>query len=153
MPSEGDKCPVDHSARGTWGGIVSSPEQPQSCPGAASSSSSSSHLPNPHGAHVPPTLPNDRETSSIPRKDGENWVYPSQAQFFAAMARKQHNPRASDMKVVVPIHNAVNERAWKEVMDWEAGMGGDACGGVKLVSFKGRPGDMSLKARWRSLLG
>jgi cytochrome c heme-lyase len=57
------------------------------------------------------------------------------------------------MKVVVPIHNAVNERAWKEVMDWEAGMGGDACGGVKLVSFKGRPGDMSLKARWRSLLG
>lgn len=57
------------------------------------------------------------------------------------------------MKVVVPIHNAVNERAWTELMKWEAGQGGDQCGGVKLVSFKGRPKDLSPRARWKTLLG
>lgn len=69
------------------------------------------------------------------------------------MARKNHNPQATDMKVIVPIHNAVNERAWGEVMKWETGQGGDKCGGVKLVSFKGRPKERSLKARWKTLWG
>ena len=147
MPSEGEKCPVDHSVRGTWGGVLPSRAPSKGC------AASSSDTPQAPSHDAPPSLPKDRETSSIPRKDGENWVYPSQAQFFAAMARKQHNPRASDMRVVVPIHNAVNERTWKEVMDWENGRGGEFCGGVKLDSFKGRPGDMSLKARCRSLLG
>jgi cytochrome c heme-lyase len=80
-------------------------------------------------------------------------VYPSEAQFFAAMARKNHNPQASDMKTIVPIHNAVNERAWSEVLKWEAGRGGAKCGGVKLVNFKGRPNDMSPKARLMTFLG
>ena len=59
-------------------------------------------------------------------------MYPSQAQFYAAMARKSHNPQEADMKVIVPIHNAVNERAWAEVMKWETGQGGEQCGGVYL---------------------
>lgn len=57
------------------------------------------------------------------------------------------------MKTIVPIHNAVNERAWAEVMKWEAGRGGEACGGVKLVNFKGKPNERSPKARWKMLLG
>jgi cytochrome c heme-lyase len=57
------------------------------------------------------------------------------------------------MKTIVPIHNAVNERAWAEVMKWEAGRGGDKCGGVKLVNFKGKPGERSLRARWKGLIG
>ena len=80
-------------------------------------------------------------------------MYPSQAQFYAAMARKNHNPQEVDMKVVVPIHNAVNERAWMEIMKWEAGQGGERCGGVKLVSFKGRPNDRTPRAWFYSLLG
>jgi len=80
-------------------------------------------------------------------------VYPSEAQFYAAMARKDHDPKAPDMKVVVPIHNAVNERAWAHIKEWEAGRGGDCCGGIRLVSFKGRPGDPSPKARILTLLG
>jgi cytochrome c heme-lyase len=92
-------------------------------------------------------------TSSIPKGSNENWVYPSEAQFFAAMSRKNHNPEAADMRVVVPIHNAVNERAWAEVLSWEAGRGGEKCGGVKLATFKGRPGDISPRARWNTLLG
>ena len=70
-----------------------------------------------------------------------------------AMERKNHNPQTSDMKTIVPIHNAVNERAWGEIIKWEAGRGGEGCGGVRLVNFKGKPGQMSPKARWKSLLG
>jgi len=139
--SSADKCPVDHSTRSAWAGVAPS--------GAACSSSSSPPTPPPS----PSSLSKDREVSSIPRADGEKWVYPSQAQFYAAMARKQYDPQESDMKVIVPIHNAVNERAWGEVMSWEAGQGGDKCGGVKLVSFQGRPGDLSPRARWKTLLG
>ena len=126
-----DSCLVDQTTRSTWGTLF--------------------------GRGGPPTNPYslsaDREVSSIPRTGDENWVYPSEAQFFAAMARKDHNPHASDMKTIVPIHNAVNERAWAEVMKWEAGRGGESCGGVKLVNFKGRPNDMSPKARVMTLLG
>lgn len=130
-----DKCPVDHTARSSWTSWFSSePSQPAAAPSNAQ-------------------LPVDREVSSIPRVDGSNWVYPSQAQFFAAMERKNHNPHAPDMKVIVPIHNAVNERAWAELMKWEEGQGGEKCGGLKLVSFKGRPKDRTPRARWRMLLG
>ncbi|TDL27263.1 cytochrome c and c1 heme-lyase [Rickenella mellea] len=169
-----EKCPVDKSSRQTWRRLLpwsSTPTHsnphPESnsvtprrdeCPIDHSSSkftSNTSHT-NPHDtdtAITHPSLPSDREISSIPRADGERWVYPSQAQFYAAMARKNHNPQASDMNVVVPIHNAVNERAWGEVLAWEAGRGGEKCGGVKLVSFKGRPGQLSIRARVKTLLG
>ncbi|KAM5539025.1 hypothetical protein V8D89_007248 [Ganoderma adspersum] len=141
--SSADKCPVDHTQRSSWTSSILS-RQSQDGHGAA-------ELPN--TPLPPPSLPLERETSSIPRVDGENWVYPSQAQFYAAMARKNHNPRESDMKVVVPIHNAVNERAWGEIMKWETRQGGDKCGGVRLVSFKGRPNDRSPRAWFYSLLG
>ncbi|KAF7322535.1 Cytochrome c heme lyase [Mycena chlorophos] len=131
-----DKCPVDHSksqpSKSTWATLFSSP--------TASTSTQSS-------------LSTERETSSIPKADDGKWVYPSEAQFFAAMARKNHNPQAGDMKTIVPIHNAVNERAWAEVMQWEAGRGGEACGGVKLVNFRGKPGEMSPRARVKTFMG
>ena len=137
-----DKCPVDPSAQssssssGGWGRLSGS--------GAAAATAPASRSAR---------LPTDREVSSIPRVDGSNWVYPSQSQFYSAMERKNHNPHAPDMKVIVPIHNAVNERAWSEVMKWEAGQGGDQCGGTKLVSFKGRPKDRTPRAYWKMLLG
>ncbi|KAJ6500457.1 cytochrome C1 heme lyase, partial [Mycena sanguinolenta] len=143
-----DKCPVDHSnntpsSTSAWSRLFSS-----------SSSSSSSNAPE-------STLSTTREVSSIPRgpstspsdESNGNWVYPSESQFFAAMARKQHNPHAADMKTIVPIHNAVNERAWGEIMRWEAGRGGEACGGVRLVTFKGRPDERSVRARWKMIMG
>jgi len=128
-----DQCPVDHSTSSTWSSLFSSHPRPSSAT----------------------NLSTDREVSSIPKSNNEegNWVYPSEAQFFAAMARKNHNPQTADMKTIVPIHNAVNERAWAEILKWEAGKGGEACGGVKLVNFKGRPNDKSPRARWKMLLG
>lgn len=130
------KCPVDHAS---------------ACPVAHGDSKPPS--PSPSSASAPPGLGTSRVTSSIPRADGSKWEYPSEAQFFAAMARKQHNPRATDMPVVVPIHNAVNERAWMHVLDWEHDQGGERCGGVKLVSFMGKPAQRSWRASWRVLLG
>ncbi|KAF8644151.1 hypothetical protein AX16_008678 [Volvariella volvacea WC 439] len=131
-----DKCPVDHtsaasSSAAVWAHLGASGRAPLS----------------------EANLSRDREMSSIPRASEGNWVYPSEAQFFAAMARKNHNPHAADMKTIVPIHNAVNERAWSEILKWEAGRGGEACGGPKLVTFKGRPQERSPKARLKMLLG
>lgn len=96
-------------------------------------------------------LATDREVSSIPRalpgvntagnestkpannekdtghdeKSG-NWIYPSEKMFFDAMKRKSYDPQETDMRTIVPIHNAVNERAWHEIKQWEKGRGADA---------------------------
>lgn len=80
-------------------------------------------------------------------------MYPSQAQFYSAMQRKNHNPRAEDMETIVPIHNAVNERAWREVLKWEKGLGGEACGGVQLLNFVGKPKERTVKAWVNVMLG
>jgi cytochrome c heme-lyase len=127
-----DTCPVDDTSRSTWSRFFSS---------------------SPNIPASPTSLSLEREVSSIPKPNEGNWVYPSEAQFYAAMARKDHNPQAADMKTIVPIHNAVNERAWSEIMKWESGRGGEACGGVQLVNFKGRPNDKSPKAHLNMLLG
>lgn len=124
-----------------------------------------------------PRLSTQRVVSSIPRFEPENgptaadaaekgpggmerdpsgsgnWVYPSEQQFFLAMLRKNHKPRAEDMATIVPIHNLVNEKAWQEVLKWEKGRGGEKCGGVRLVSFKGRPKDRTPKAWINTALG
>jgi cytochrome c heme-lyase len=159
------KCPIDHSTRSTWHNLASLPP----------------------GHPLPPStkpLSTKREVSSIPRgpsvqKDSTEiegdgrWVYPSEAQFYAALLRKHQvappaepsnsshgeetsaavatsgvkdhgmvevdasgaavtngnvvkPPRADDMRVVVPIHNAVNEQTWAKVLQWEAEQGGES---------------------------
>ncbi|KAI5477426.1 Armadillo repeat containing protein [Pseudohyphozyma bogoriensis] len=108
----------------------------------------------------------DREISSIPRwrapdpsasasgppKEDEKWVYPSPSSFFSALARKNRAPNPDDMPVVVPIHNAVNERVWEQVLQWEREAGAKDSE-VRLVSFVGRPKDFTPRARWRNLIG
>jgi cytochrome c heme-lyase len=177
-PVDPDICPVDEGTRKAW---LARQNGQDSTAGQVSNSSSAMALLNTrHDSHktvtvAPSNLSRDRVTSSIPRwaKEEEgspeassssspksttssNWVYPSPNQFYSAMSRKNHNPRAEDMNVVVPIHNAVNERAWKEILEWER-MGDErsweSCGGPKLVSFKGRPKDITWKAWSRSWLG
>ena len=93
-----------------------------------------------------------------------NWVYPSESQFFHAVLRK-HSPSslpssggdpstlAATMPTIIPIHNAVNERAWSLIKTWE-GSTSAACGGPKLASFRGLgAGALSPKARFNSLMG
>lgn len=108
-------------------------------------------------------LDTEREHSSIPRggnvsKDGEVWVYPSQQMFFNAMKRKNWDAKEEDMKVVVPIHNAVNEMCWMKILEWEKMAKSlsdeDAkCEKPMLTKFQGKPTDMTPKARIRTLFG
>lgn len=98
-------------------------------------------------------LPANSEKDTGHDKDSGNWIYPSQEMFFNAMQRKGHSANPSDMQNVVPIHNAVNERAWNQIKDWEKGWGGERCGGPRLVSFAGDSKALTPKARWKSLMG
>lgn len=95
---------------------------------------------------TPKSLGVDREVSTIPRaspvnqdagvkpansekesgvSESGNWIYPSEKMFFEAMKRKGYSSDAKDMKTIVPIHNAVNERAWKEIKEWERPWGSE----------------------------
>lgn len=58
------------------------------------------------------------------------------------------------MGAVVPIHNAVNERTWSEILGWE-GLGKAQAKEAmpKLVSFSGDSQKLTPRARWLSMLG
>lgn len=98
-------------------------------------------------------LPANGERESGHDRESGNWIYPSQSMFFAAMKRKGHEPSAPDMETIVPIHNAVNERAWAEIKEWEAGRGAEECGGPRLVSFAGDSKALTPRARWNGFMG
>lgn len=140
------------------------PIPPASCP-LGHGASSSDPVPDRDSRT---SLPTEREVSSIPRyqenesQEQANWVYPSPAQFYSALTRKkQHSPQANDMYTVVPIHNAVNERVWQQVLEWEAGYGRGAFdrwprsgkSGPMLCTFRGRPNDRSPRAWLKVLSG
>ncbi len=141
--SAAKQCPVDHTAQ-------ASSSQPSSWTSRLSSLLWSSPTAGPGAPATPRAgLETDRVISTIPRSAGDpssacpldhgasanpannevesgadaasgNWVYPSEKMFFDAMKRQGYDARVADMKTVVPIHNAVNERAWKEIREWEA---------------------------------
>merc|ERR1712183_917225 len=56
------------------------------------------------------------------------------------------------MAMVVAIHNAVNERAWREILRYEQ-LHKAECATPMLMRFLGRPGELSPKARFLSHLG
>ncbi|KAM6516289.1 Cytochrome c1 heme lyase [Fusarium falciforme] len=172
------KCPVDHTAQAkpkSWSQTLTS-----YLPWSSSSPAPppAHHPPTPHDG-----LDTDRVVSTIPRTSGGpavcpvdhgkeepakpanhemetgldpsgNWVYPSEKMFFDAMKRKGYDARVADMKTVVPIHNAVNERAWKEIKEWEAPyLKGTKCDGPKLESFANKMDRMTPTARFNTILG
>lgn len=97
---------------------------------------------------------NSESDTGHDRKSG-NWIYPSERQFFDAMRRKNFSPEANSIPSIIPIHNAVNERAWYLIKQWE-GDRSESCGGPKLYSFQGLGAEgwnMSPKARFNSVLG
>jgi cytochrome c heme-lyase len=104
-------CPVPHNSQ----------YSSQSCPSSKNQMPTNlSQKPLP-GQAIP--LETSRVISSIPtaNESGESkhWIYPSEQMFFDAMRRKNWDPKEIDMKTVVPIHNAVNERAWSQILEWE----------------------------------
>ncbi|KAI0394978.1 cytochrome c/c1 heme-lyase [Xylariaceae sp. FL0594] len=114
----------------------------------------SSPTPGPAGDHGAPSSPANHEQETGADAATGNWIYPSERMFFEAMKRKGHDPRAADMRTVVPIHNAVNERAWTEIKAWERPwIEGTSCDGPRLHSFLGLSTHMSPKARFNTFLG
>ena len=80
----------------------------------------------------------------------ENWVYPSEQQYYNAMKKKGYNPPEKDIGAILAIHNMVNETGWQQVQQWEAFRG---CVAPKLKRFEGRPKDLTPKARFLTWLG
>lgn len=138
---EQPKCPVDHNARQNWIGNISVSTQQTSEAVEVESGCTSEALKKDPKYTSTANLPTDREISSIPRTDDRSkWMYPSQKQFYEAMMRKNWSPQAEDMNTVVPIHNQVNELAWRHILNWERAHILEAeqkCGGISLTSFKG----------------
>jgi cytochrome c heme-lyase len=101
---------------------------------------------NPHASPSTPTLaaPSNSETETGSDTTTGHWIYPSEHQFFTAVLRKNSLPTsspdpsslASTVPAIIPIHNAVNERAWALIKQWEADSSA-RCGGPKLLSFRG----------------
>lgn len=178
-----DKCPVDEETRQAWlkaNPGKAHPFQPDSTPiqppppragpsralrydndeSRLSSEREISSIPRSYSPLANPTAAQAAQPPSTPSPtDGEDsdgkWVYPSAKQFYNAMKRKNQNPQVADMDVVVPIHNAVNEQAWRQILAWERMWTGreQAKGETKLVSFKGRPRDLTWRAWLNGLAG
>ena len=151
----------------------------------------------------PPSNPYANSETNAPNHQSGNWIYPSEAQFFHAVLRK-HSPEAilppdtvppnqprpsnatrktppnpeadlaSTIPTIIPIHNAVNERAWSLIKDWEETFNPAPsptpkpsppsnqpspkriCTGPQLLSFRGlgaSTSTMTPRAHWNSLRG
>lgn len=138
-------CPIDHS------GVNPLNQMP--------------HLPQtPLSPHQLQLLQTERETSTIPRtlsstddttipSSSTKWVYPSAQQFYNALVRKGWETPEEDVDSMVFIHNHLNEVAWREVLAWEAKRGPGMEEECELARFKGKPGQLSPKARFHLALG
>ncbi|KAF8141595.1 cytochrome c/c1 heme-lyase [Boletus edulis] len=130
--SQSKGCPVDHSST-PLNPLNQMPSLPQT------------PLDNSH------QLPTERALSSIPRSvdagRNEAWEYPSPQQFYNALVRKGWETPVEHVETMVEIHNFLNERAWGEVLQWEKRVAHPGDEEPHLTKFRGRPGDMSPKAR------
>lgn len=113
--------------------------------------------------------PSNAEAETGHDQSTGNWVYPSEKQFFEALMKKGNTPQsasspkdlATSVASIIPIHNAVNERAWKQILDWESRAprsdpGSKKCGGPRLYAFRGlgvEPQFLSPRARLNGFLG
>ena len=97
------------------------------------------------------TIPRgDFKPQHQPQQEVDNWVYPSEQQYYNAMTKKGYNPSPNDVPAILFIHNHVNEEGWRKIREWEAFRGNDV---PKLLRFQGRPTDLSPKARILNWLG
>jgi len=95
------------------------------------------------------TIPKGNDES---KDDNKTWVFPSPQRFYNALKKKGWDPNEKEMHTVVSIHNTVNEMTWRKVLQYEE-MHRSQCPNPKLYKFQGKPDELSLKARWRTLYG
>ena len=147
---------------------------PNTSSSTTSDSSASSAPPSPYTKQQQlSTIPSHGIPSNAESETGQdassgNWVYPSERQFFDALVKKgtpNSTTSATDLATsvasIIPIHNAVNERAWSEILSWESAAptsdpGSRKCGGPRLYSFRGLGVEsryLSPRARFNGVLG
>jgi cytochrome c heme-lyase len=98
-----------------------------------------SSIPRGSGSAIP--THQDHVGSSESTTEDNHWVYPSEQQMYNAMRKKGWSNIPEDsIPTVLQIHNTINERTWRQIQDWE---GSDS---LNLVSFQGRPRDVTPKA-------
>ncbi|KAI0629234.1 cytochrome c and c1 heme-lyase [Trametes polyzona] len=143
------KCPIDHTKSS-----ASAPPPPAQCPISHESSADGLNplnqmptLSQAPAAHQLAALPTDRETSTIPRDESSRWEYPSPQQFYNALVRKGWETPEEHVETMVQIHNFLNEQAWQEILKWER-KENPSDAEPQLARFKGRPGELSPKARF-----
>lgn len=154
------KCPVDHGNKIKKDSFIS--ECPMRATGNEEEFNYSNMMPAPNQQPSPDQpfpLPTKRVTSTIPKAgpENENWVYPSQQMFWNAMLRKgwrwkESEIQPNDMDHIIHIHNANNEKAWKEVLKWEALHACD-CMTPRLKRFGGKAQEYSPRAKIRHWMG
>ncbi|KAJ7509817.1 cytochrome c/c1 heme-lyase [Mycena galericulata] len=157
IPSQ--PCPVDHKSSPAAAACPvphNAAPKPAQCPIDHESINSLNQMPNmsqeaPSSQSI--ALPTSRTESSIPRDPASKWEYPSPQQFYNALARKGHETpeELAHVETMVEIHNFLNEQAWQEVVKWEKRA--YPADDIQLARFKGRPGEMSPKARFWLLAG
>ncbi|KIK08863.1 hypothetical protein K443DRAFT_671922 [Laccaria amethystina LaAM-08-1] len=130
-PPKQAQCPIDHTALNPLNQMPTLPQTPA-----------------PEQSII---LPTERTESSIPRDSSAKWEYPSPQQFYNALVRKGWETPEEHVETMVDIHNFLNEQAWDEVRNWERRESSDQ--DLQLARFKGRPGEMSPKARFWMFAG
>ncbi|KAL7557351.1 hypothetical protein ACA910_014280 [Epithemia clementina (nom. ined.)] len=145
--SPGGVCPVQHREYNVYAQPIdpsnNMPENPNQLPAPQQTA----------------PLSTNRVNSSIPKggaADGVTWTYPSPQMFYNALARKGklEDTREEEMESVVALHNNMNEKTWKKVLEWEDATTfplslkkvEDGKAPPKLLKFQGRPKDLSPKA-------
>ncbi|GBE86422.1 cytochrome c/c1 heme-lyase [Sparassis latifolia] len=160
-PSAPASCPVQHHAPPSLSDSPARCPIQHDIPAASSSSSPPAQCPISHDTLNPrnqmPTLsqapaadqavalPTAREASTIPRDAASTWEYPSPQQFYNALVRKGWETPEEHVEMMVQIHNFLNEQAWLEILKWERKENPSDV--PQLARFKGRPGELSPKAR------
>lgn len=86
--------------------------------------------------------------------ENSTWTYPSPQMFYNALARKGklNDTSEGEIESVVALHNNMNEKTWRKVLEWEQTMSNgkdDEKIGSKLLKFQGRPTDLSPKAAFK----
>ncbi|KAH7868292.1 cytochrome c heme lyase [Lentinula edodes] len=145
------QCPVDHQNKSP-SSSSSSTQKPAECPVDHSSLNQMPTLSQQPSPNQTITLPTARTESSILRDGSTKWDYPSPQQFYNALVRKGWETPEEHIETMVEIHNFLNEQAWQEVLKWEK-RATDNTADVQLARFKGRPGELSPKARFWLLAG
>ncbi|OKL58784.1 hypothetical protein UA08_05685 [Talaromyces atroroseus] len=151
--------------------ISSIPRAFDANPSDTANSQQQQTIPSPYAAQstASHSSPSNSESETGHDPATGNWVYPSERQFFDALVRKSNVPGstksakelATSVASIIPIHNAVNEKAWQEILKWESRApssdpGSNKCGGPKLYAFRGLGTEsqfVSPRARLNGLMG